>query len=506
MDDPFLEQSELLLSAAGVDSAFTQCAVVNVTEYLIPKIKSSNMLSPRAAGSLLDDIGGIYVEGSDDSIQIFAINIEPPAVPTTMINSEKVIVCMSSTIIEDSIMKSSHGTSSKCGVKYGSKELDEIVSNIGVQYGDSLDTDPPFSHTELFTGTADTQSTSIVGALTIDTPSTTKSSPMTDISDMKPASAELRFLSQASSKIVKKNDDKPTNVKCSVIKGSSLINTSIDVRHHLKVGSSVTIDGLQYQTAKNATDWTSSHIALESDWPGDSNFDSTLTITSPAHNGKSPVKKKNSVISVENTSIQNVSVEVDDFYESKSAVNSNHNSIDKNKILSKIIRESSSTGIVENDVKVNLSSKILKKSEQSGNFDNKNAFYVKLPLSPMKDKINYNEEAIESSRQLALNRVTGKIREDREQLKIDNENKLKNALLSQIVAEKKASELHIKSLERISLRKDVERANKHRLICLEEEQRACEEISNSKLDERTIKMDEMKKKTLGRYVRSNINY
>ena len=140
--------------------------------------------------------------------------------------------------------------------------------------------------------------------------------------------------------------------------------------------------------------------------------------------------------------------------------------------------------------------------EQSGNFDNKNAFYVKLPLSPMKDKINYNEEAIESSRQLALNRVTGKIREDREQLKIDNENKLKNALLSQIVAEKKASELHIKSLERISLRKDVERANKHRLICLEEEQRACEEISNSKLDERIIKMDEMKKKTLGRYVRS----
>ena len=101
----------------------------------------------------------------------------------------------------------------------------------------------------------------------------------------------------------------------------------------------------------------------------------------------------------------------------------------------------------------------------------------------------------------ALNRVTGKIREEREQTKIDNENKIQNTLLAQIIAEKKAAELHIKSLERITLRKDVERANKHRLLCLEEEQKAYEEISNSKLDERTLKMDEMKKKTLGRYVR-----
>ena len=502
MDDPFLEQSELLLSAAGVDDSFKQCAEATDAEYTISDIEASTIFSAKTAGSLRDDFGVINLEGSDDSIQIFAINAEPFAAAVLLIKTESETACMSTLVIEDSLMKSSHDTSAKCGTKSDLEELYGIISSVGVEDGDHLDNNLLLTRAEFLNVTGDAQRTSKVGALTIDIPSTTKSSPITSISDIKPASAELQLLSLPSSQKAKKKGDELANIKCSVIRGSSLISTSIDIRHHLKVGSSVTIDGLQYQTANNATDWTSSHIALQFDWPGDSNFESTLTIISPTHNGKkSPLKKKKSVISVEDEIIQNVSNESDDFLISKSAANSNNNSIIKNKMLTKIVGESR---ILGNSDKVNSPNKILKKSEQLGNFDDKKIFDVKTSSSPIKDKMNSNEAAIESSRLLALNRVTGKIREEREQTKIDNENKIQNTLLAQIIAEKKAAELHIKSLERITLRKDVERANKHRLLCLEEEQRAYEEISNSKLDERILKMDEMKKKTLERYVREYI--
>lgn len=107
-----------------------------------------------------------------------------------------------------------------------------------------------------------------------------------------------------------------------------------------------------------------------------------------------------------------------------------------------------------------------------------------------------NQETLETSRQLASSRVSAKVREDIKLAKIENQNKAQSQMVAQIVMERKTAELHTKTLERLSYRKDLERANKLRAMQLEEEQKVLDDMANIKSDERMQRMDQLRKNTL----------
>ena len=107
-------------------------------------------------------------------------------------------------------------------------------------------------------------------------------------------------------------------------------------------------------------------------------------------------------------------------------------------------------------------------------------------------------DMLETSRQLASDRVSAKVREDIKLAKIENQNKAQSQMVAQIVMERKTAELHTKTLERLSYRKDLEKANKLRAMQLEEEQKVLDDMANIKSDERMQRMDQLRKNTLVR--------
>lgn len=105
----------------------------------------------------------------------------------------------------------------------------------------------------------------------------------------------------------------------SVIPGSSLINTSVDVRLCVRRGGEVLIDGMPYATALDG-EWSSSCIQLSTDFIGDTKFDARLTLSKdaepPRFNTNSD-KQKTSIKPVASTDIagavQNLSAVQRDF-------------------------------------------------------------------------------------------------------------------------------------------------------------------------------------------------
>ena len=299
----------------------------------------------------------------------------------------------------------------------------------------------------------------------------------------KPAHKEAPVISP------RRNKGDELNVKCSVIKGSSLISTSIDVRSHIKVGTYIMIDGLSYQVSSSISEWTASRIALHYDWPGDTMFDATLTVFCNTEK-KSPIKKKNIAVPVPASEIQDAVCQLSDFLSSKLKVTPNGLSSRFKSSTVQIMKKtnkisprnmSNKTDEYRNDLPLNATSP-------------SNIRY----LGYIESKIAATEDTIEASRQQALNRVSGKIKEEKEQARMEKEIKLQNQIVAQAVTERKTAELHQKTIERIAQRKDIERANKQRLLDLEEEQRIYDEKAHSKLDERIHKMDELRRKTLTR--------
>ena len=87
-------------------------------------------------------------------------------------------------------------------------------------------------------------------------------------------------------------EGRPANaVKCAVITGSSLVNTTSDIRLQLKAGSIVIIDGLECQISESTSEWSASTVALQHDWTEATNFDAWLEITSIKPK-RSPAKNK----------------------------------------------------------------------------------------------------------------------------------------------------------------------------------------------------------------------
>lgn len=108
------------------------------------------------------------------------------------------------------------------------------------------------------------------------------------------------------------------------------------------------------------------------------------------------------------------------------------------------------------------------------------------------------EESVQSSRLLASSRVTAKLREANRLAKLETENKAQSLLVAQVVTERKAAELHARTLERLSLRKDAEHVRQLKSLQLEEEQKLVDDAANNRSDERMLRMDEFRRKTLVR--------
>ena len=87
-------------------------------------------------------------------------------------------------------------------------------------------------------------------------------------------------------------EGRPANaIKCAVITGSSLVNTTSDIRLQLKAGSIVIIDGIECQISESTSEWSASTVALQHDWTEATNFDAWLEITSIKPK-RSPAKNK----------------------------------------------------------------------------------------------------------------------------------------------------------------------------------------------------------------------
>ena len=481
MDDPVLERARLLVAAANNDNAAMR----------------SVMGSDRAAGSAPEDFTGALPE-------IIVASVTSPKYALPVVSDSKLIESVEKQVVSKQTNQNKEEANKKGRVKMKVEENAKEKEREKTPESNDLCDDPILARARLFIAAANSQNApnsnpQRIGSLSIDIPTSSKNSPTS--SSSKPNSSQTGHTGAAHDSpmrsILKKGEQ--MNFKCCVIKGSSLVNTSADVRSYLKVGGFAVIDGVSYQLSNSATEWSVNRIALEQDWPCDTNFEAVLSLDSSVR--KSPIKKKNVAVPVSASDIQGAVCQLDEFLSSKllRPTSNKSKSISRKGAKTKSRYDSKSplmpTGEFENNENKSIFSLNTTMntgySGNTGSTGNTGTGYVRV-------KINTEEDSIESSRQLALSRVTEKIREEKELAKIENQNKVQSQLVAQIVTERKTAELHMKTLERIAQRKDVERANKQRLLQLEEEQRVAEEVSHSKLDERIQKMDELRKKTLGR--------
>ena len=104
------------------------------------------------------------------------------------------------------------------------------------------------------------------------TPSATYGSftPTTQETEIQISPQSVSALSQGPTFPIKPDnalESSTSSIKCSVIKGSSLVSTKTDIRQLLKVGGLLTIDGESCVASSSAAEWTVNTIALQRDWP-----------------------------------------------------------------------------------------------------------------------------------------------------------------------------------------------------------------------------------------------
>ena len=79
--------------------------------------------------------------------------------------------------------------------------------------------------------------------------------------------------------------------RASVIHGSTLINTHMDIRNIVKRGDLIYIDGHQVKIALKG-EWASNRIELEADYEGETNFEAVVSFDSSAFQNVSTLKTK----------------------------------------------------------------------------------------------------------------------------------------------------------------------------------------------------------------------
>lgn len=79
--------------------------------------------------------------------------------------------------------------------------------------------------------------------------------------------------------------------RASVIRGSTLINTHVDIRNIVKRGDYIYIDGHQVKIALKG-EWASNRVELEADYDGETNFEAVISFDSSAFHNIAPSKIK----------------------------------------------------------------------------------------------------------------------------------------------------------------------------------------------------------------------
>lgn len=275
--------------------------------------------------------------------------------------------------------------------------------------------------------------------------------------------------------------------KCTVIQGSSLVSTSIDVRLSLKVGSSISIDGDIVQISDSIAEWSSNRIALKEDWPYETRFDAELFIESQSLLNRSPTKShKNTALPVSADRIQNAVSQLDLFLSTRA---NNFFPIKEplitkkgNKNLNKVKKDKEIISLID--------------SPGRSDYDQDNS--DKISSRYIEDKIMEGDDVIEISRRLALKRVSQKLKEDQKQAAIDAAFKEEQQAVVVLVNERKAEELRRKTLERIAVQRGIKQALQLAQLEVEEGKRRKEEVAILKADERLHVMNALRMQTLKR--------
>jgi hypothetical protein len=212
--------------------------------------------------------------------------------------------------------------------------------------------------------------------------------------------------SQSPSKKDKGRGKSSVIVKCTVIQGSTLVSTSIDVRLSLKVGSSVSIDGQIVRISDSIAEWSSNRVALKQDWPHETRFDVELFIESQSLLNRSPTKThKNTALPVSANSIQNAVSQLDLFLSTRASSNSPAK-------VSPITMKVNKNG---NKLKKERSFVSLVSTPEMSDYNQDDTIISRY----IEDKITESSDVIEVSRKLALKRVSQKFKEDQKQAAID---------------------------------------------------------------------------------------
>ena len=341
-------------------------------------------------------------------------------------------------------------------------------------------------------------------------------------------------------------------MKCAVITGSSLVNTTSDVRAKLMPGSHVVIDGTPCRVSDSTAEWTPSTIALQQDWAGDTNFDAVLELKAPRPK-RSPSKlsqpRKNTASAVPASDIHAAVSQLDTLMSSlpptnhaagiaylrnertaAAAAGDGRSRDGGGSSKLPVLRRPASTAAADAAPAASARKKVYfddsntgpgtsvrttRSAHASSSSSSASAASLSSPspsaaraidalpalaeitreLKAMKVSTGQGYET-EHSRQLALARVTSKLREDTKRAQEDQAFKEHLREQQRAESERKAAELRRKTLERVALLKEKERQRKAEEDAAAEEARAREEANRARMGERLEAFRAVKTQTL----------
>lgn len=272
----------------------------------------------------------------------------------------------------------------------------------------------------------------------------------------------------------------------SVIRGSSLLSTTEDLRLHLRKGSSVLIDGVEYSVSSRKTaEWSPTRIELASDYDGASNLYATLQVKDWVPK-KSPQKRSNSIEPVASSDIREAIRALDEI-----------NPISRQRIHPEI----KSTAIIPQKVAMRRArtSDTASRTGKSGEttaapYDSFTSLVDGSYLAGLLERRGENDARLEEQRRQAMLRVAQKKKQDelaREQKRKEEEHAKATIRLNM---DCKARELRERTLKRVSgikkAKSDEERA---RLDVREEELKRKEESNTLvKSEEYKLRMQQLR--------------
>jgi len=268
----------------------------------------------------------------------------------------------------------------------------------------------------------------------------------------------------------------------SVVRGSSLLSTTEDIRPHLRKGSSVLIDGVEYSASSRKTaEWSSTRIELASDYNGPTNLYATLQVKDWVPK-KSPQKRYNSIEPVASSDIRDAIRALDEI--NPSSISSHRN---RPEIESAIVPQKASMRRKSHNGEYNSGKPAEPIDSYKSPFDGSY-------LAGLLERRGENDARLEEQRRQAMLRVAHKKKQDeleQERRKKEEEN---NKASIRLHMDSKARELHERTLKRVSgIKKAKSEEEKARLDVLEQElKRKADSDALVKSEEYKLRMQQLR--------------